>query len=741
MNRKSDYRLLVLTILTLLCSCTNSPYRPGEIEESTFFGAFSTPPTKLDPASAYYVHEGRIIDQIYEPPFTYHYLKRPYELIPLTTEAVPGPAYFGHDGEKLADPDPPPDMVARTEYTIRLKPGIMYQNHPCFASDSRGRPFYENSTASDVDGYDFPSDFDTQATRELRAEDYSLQIRRLADPRTASPIFSTMEQYILGMSELRVALQTMLDNERARRKFEAGSAYDAERDERDRPILLDYMAPDFPGVEIIDDRSFKIVLKRKYPQILYWMCMHFFGPMPREAIEFYSLPVMAQKEFSVNKCPIGTGPYYLRTYRPNEKIVLERNPNYHEDYYPSEGAAGDLEAGLLADAGKRLPFIDRQVLIMEKEEIPSWNKFLQGYYDSSGISSDVFDQAIQMKTGEDMALSDVMKNKGIQLATDIDTMFWYTAFNMRDEVVGGYEPEKCKLRQAISIALDYNEFLDIFANGRGVLAQGPIPPGIFGYREGEQGTNPFVDEWDPVRDRHVRKSIDVARQLMKEAGYPNGRGPDGQPLTLHYDHAAQGESFFRSVFDWYRQRLELIGVHIEDRGTDLSRFRQKKDQGNWQVASSGWLADYPDPENFLFLFYGPNGLVEFGGANSVNYRNDEYDELFRRMESMMNCDERQEIIDRMMRIVQHDAPAVWQYHPVSYGLQHEWHTNVKPHQMSYNTVKYKKLDPQLRTARQKEWNKPVWQPIAWLFGLLLVGTVPAGITIYRRETRAVGISR
>ncbi len=736
MNRKTNYCVLGLLIAAVVCSCTNSPYRTGETAGNTYFGAFGTPPTKLDPASAYYVHEGRIIDQIYEPPFTYHYLKRPYELIPLTAEDVPAPAYFGQDGLQLADPDPPPDMVTRTEYTIRLKRGIMYQDHPCFARDSQGQSVYEHSTARDLAEYNFPSDFDTQATRELKAEDYSIQVRRLADPRTSSPVFSTMAQYILGMSELRAALQSMLDTERARRKDEAGGAYDAERDERDRPILLDYMAADFPGVEIINDHTFKIVLKRKYPQILYWMCMHFFAPMPREAIEFYALPVIAQKEFSVNKCPVGTGPYYLKIFKPNEKIVLEQNPNYHDDYYPSEGAAGDIESGLLADAGTQIPFIRRQVLLMEKEEIPSWNKFLQGYYDSSGISSDVFDQAIQMKTGEDMALSDVMRNRGIRLVTDIDTMFWYTGFNMRDEVVGGYEPEKCKLRQAISIALDYNEFLDIFANGRGVLAQGPIPPGIFGYRDGKQGTNPFVDEWDPDRARHVRKSINVARQLMKEAGYPDGRGPDGEPLTINYDHAAQGESFFRSIFDWYRRRLDLIGVRMEDCGTDLSRFRQKKDQGNWQVASSGWLADYPDPENFLFLFYGPNGLVEFGGANSINYRNAEYDELFNRMESMMNSDERQAIIDQMMRIIQHDAPAVWQYHPVSFGLQHEWFTNVKPHQMSYNTMKYKRLDPQLRTTRQREWNKPVWQPIAWLLAILLIGMIPAGIAICRRETRA-----
>ena len=134
---------------------------------------------------------------------------------------------------------------------------------------------------------------------------------------------------------------------------------------------------------------------------------------------------------------------------------------------------------------------------------------LQGYTDASGVASDVFDQAIQMQTGEDPTLSDAMQERGIRLVTAVDTTLFYTSFNMLDDVVGyldangEFDERKGKLRRAISIAFDYNEFLDIFANGRGIQAQGPIPPGIFGYRDGQEGTNPFVDAWDPQRERAV----------------------------------------------------------------------------------------------------------------------------------------------------------------------------------------------------------------------------------------------
>ncbi len=717
--------LLIVPVIILLSGCSNNPYRPGETAEKTYFSSFSTPPTKLDPCTAYYVHEGRIIDQIYEPLFTYHYLKRPYAVVPNTATAMPLPVYYDKDGKIIDEKDPAPDKVARVEYTISIKKGIMYQNHPCFARDESGRYIYANVSAEDIKEYSYPSEFKKQGTRELKAVDYALQVRRLADPRTASPIFSIISQYIDGLTELNKEYIKMLADERARRKKAAGAAYNQERDERLHPLKLDYFKPEFNGVQVLGDYKIKFVLKRKYPQIIYWMCMHFFAPVPQEAIDFYQQPAMIERQFSLNKCPVGTGPYYLKTFKPNEVIVLEKNPNYHPDYYPAEGAPGDKERGLLVDAGKQIPFIDKQVYHLEKESISGWNKFLQGYVDISGIANDVFDQAIQISASDGAALSDDMKERGVRLITATDPTLWYTGFNMLDSVVGGYSEKQCKLRQAISIVMDYNEFLDIFLNGRGVLAQGPLPPGIFGYREGKDGTNPYVDKWDSVRHRHERQSVEKARALMAEAGYPDGRDKNGKTLVLNFDHSAGMDPSFRSRFDWWRERLALLGIKLNDRGTDLSRFRQKRKQGNWQVSSGGWLADYPDPENFLFLFYGPNGKVKSGGPNIVNYANPEYDKLFREMESMENSPERQLIIDKMLRIVQHDAPAVWQFYPVSYILCHQWLKNVKPNAMCYNVIKYQHIDPALRVKCQKEWNKPVYWPIVVLFVVIISAFLPA----------------
>ena len=338
-----------------------------------------------------------------------------------------------------------------------------------------------------------------------------------------------------------------------------------------------------------------------------------------------------------------------------------------------------------------------------------------------------------MDFGEDPSLSDAMKEKNIKLLTSIDTAFYHIQFNMLDDVVGGYTEDKQKLRQAICIALEYNEYMDLYMNGRGIAAQTPIPPGIFGYVGGAEGTNPFLSEWDPVRERHVRKPIETAKKLLAEAGYPNGIGKDGKPLEINLDHSNSGNPTFMSTFFWMRDRLNLIGVRLKERGTDLETKRKKILKGNFQIDSTGWLADYPDAENFLFLFYGPNGKVKYEGANGMNYENKKYDKVFEQLESMEDGPERMELIKKALLILQKDSPSVLMYFPLNYSLEHDWYKNVKPHSMSNNTLKYKRIDSKQRVENQKKWNQPVYWPVGLLVAIFMVGCLPAAIIINRSE--------
>ncbi len=711
-------RLLAASFLAgLLGGCGdvwNNPYPAAESGRNILYTAFTDRPKHLDPVQSYSENEITFTAQIYEAPLQYHYLKRPFELTTATAAAMPQPRFYGRDGRELPADAPVAD-IAESVYEIRIRPGIRYQPHPSLARDEAGRyRYHEGGPGGRVTLYDF----EQTGTRELEAADYAYQIKRLAHPGLHSPVFGLMSEYIVGLKELGDELKA------AAKSAPAGQ-------------WLDLRKHELAGVEVIDRLTYRIRLKGKYPQFLYWLAMPFFAPVPWEADLFHAQPGMAERNLTLDWYPIGTGPYMLSENDPNARMVLTRNPNFREETYPCEGEEGDREAGLLADCGKRLPLVEKIVFTREKEQIPYWNKFLQGYYDASGISSDSFDQAVQFGQTGEVSLSDSMRAQGIRLQTSVSTSTMYMGFNMLDPVVGGMAEKGRKLRQAIGIALDQEEFISIFQNGRGLPAQSPLPPGIFGYREGREGMNPRMYDW--VDAQAKRKSIDEARRLLAEAGWPNGRDAvTGDALVINLDTTGSGLGG-KARIDWLTKQFEQLGVQLVVRSTDYNRFQEKIRKGAAQLFFWGWNADYPDPENFLFLLYGPQSKVKTQGENAANYENPEFDRLFERMKAMDNGPERQAILDRMLAILQHDAPWVWGFHPKSYGLEHSWVFNRKPSTVANNTMKYTRIDPALREAKRLEWNRPVRWPLLAGAALLFMLVWPAWQHWKRSEqARATG---
>ncbi|MGB5639890.1 MAG: ABC transporter substrate-binding protein [Sedimenticolaceae bacterium] len=702
--------LLPVLLALVLAACTdrawNDPYQAGESAKPIFFSSFSERPKHLDPARSYSANEWAFISQIYEPPLQYHFLHRPYDLVPLTTEVLPEILYYGYDGSLLNEEAPAAD-VAYTDYVLRIRPGILYQPHPALAAREDGRPAYWPLDPEMVEELNTLSDFPLTGTRELVAADYVYQIKRLAFSPNHSPVASLMSEHIRGFS--RFAEDAQSEYERL-----AGAA--------DKP-WLDLRTIPMQGVEEIDRYTFRIRIENKYPQFVFWLGMNFFAPMPWEAERFYQQPGLDGKNINLDWYPIGTGPFMLTENNPNLRMVLVRNPNFHGEAYPTDGTDEDRRDGLLDAAGLSMPFIDKAVYSLEKEAIPRWNKFLQGYYDNSGIGSDSFDQAVQFGSGGEAELTRSMVEKGIQLRTAVEASVFYTGFNMADPVVGGDTERARLLRQAISIAVDFEEFVSIFRNGRGEVAQSPLPPGIFGNLNGEEGVNPVTHQWHNGRAR--RRGIEEAMRLLEQAGYPDGRDPQtGGPLILYYDTPAAGPDS-KAMLQWYRKQLAKLGIELVIRATDYNRFQDKMLKGTAQIFSWGWNADYPDPENFFFLLYGPNGKVESKGENAANFANAEFDALFLRMKDLPNGAERQQVIDRMVDILRHESPWMFGFFPKAFSLHQAWYQNVKPHLMANNTLKYKRIDGEMRAAAQKAWNRAVLWPIGLLLLLLLASLVPA----------------
>ena len=710
MNKNIFFKLLFFYLSILSSSSAdiwNSPHHQDKVEQDILFSSFSLPPKRLDPVVSYSSNEWAILGQIYEPPLQYNYLLRPYSLEPLTLTKMPTIRYLNKEGKEVNENS---TEVVFSEYILNLREDIAYQNHPSFVKNKEGELHYGALSKDELEGISTLDDLNRTASRHLKASDYAYAIKRMAVRQNHSPILDTMQEYIVGLKEFSKDITLVVKEKRANKE------------------LIDLRPYRISGVKVVDDTTLSIRVKGRYPQFLYWLTMNFFAPIPWEADLFYQQEGLIAKNLTLNWFPVGTGAYYLAENNPNKQMRLVANPNYHDENYPTlsqeQIEKSNVPKALLEDSGKKLPFIKEVIYSLEKETIPLWNKFLQGYYDASGISSEAFDQAVQISSGGEMGLSQEMIDKGVELKGSVQPSIFYLAFNMVDPIVGGYSTSAKKLRQAISIAQNEEEYISIFTNERGIPAQSPIPLGIFGYEEGEAGTNRVVYDW--IGGKRVRKPLEIAKKLLAEAGYPNGvSNKTGKPLVLYYDTTATGPDD-RSLMDWRRKQFDKLGIQLVIRSTDYNRFQDKVRKGKAQLFSWGWNADYPDPENFLFLLYGGNASVNTNGAgiNSSNYQNPKFDKLFDEIKSMKNSPLRLKKIREMLIIVREDAPWVWGIHPKSLALSHKWYTNVLPHAMANNTLKYKRVDAKLRVKKQQEWNQPVVLPLILLVLFMVLMSYP-----------------
>lgn len=686
----------VCACLGLLEGCDDTPWNdPYPYENqgaNVLYSSFSERPKHLDPARSYAEPEYVVLAQIYEPPLQYHYLKRPYTLEPLTAANMPDIHCFGKNGEKLPI-DTEADLVSHCDYTIQIKPGIFYQEHPAFAKDSQGNYLYHHLSDQELKHYRVLSDFTTLGTRELVAEDYVYQIKRLAEPHLSSPIFGLMNQHIEGLKELRDQL--------------INRAPQSSNQEIDlREISLS-------GAEVLNRYTYRIRIMGKYPQFLYWLAMSFFAPVPWEVAQFYAQPGLEAHNITLDWYPVGTGPFKLTENNPDRRMVLVKNQKFRGEFYPAVGSVEDKRLGLLQDAGKPIPMVDKVIYTLEKEMIPRWNKFLQGYYDTTGINSDNFGSSINFSPQGGPMVTEGLKNRGVGLQTSVATDIWFWGFNFLDETVGGSSEKARLLRQAIALCVDVEEFITIFLNGRGILASGPLPPDIFGAS---------------TQSKPIQHSVEKARALLTEAGYADG-------LKIYLDAVVTGNPDETAMHAWFKEQLEKIGIHLIVRGTDFNRFQEKVHLGGVQMFFWGWNADYPDPENFLFLFYGPNSSAKNGGENMVNYNNPAYDTLFEKMRVMPDGSARLAIIRSMIAILEKDMPWIWGFHAKSFVLYQDWVRINKPSSVANNTLKYTRIDPKLRAKQRVLWNRPILWPFVLLLGLGGVVFVPLILRFWRKEHR------
>ena len=708
----------------LLASCDNNPWPHDAAASNTLFtAAKDSSPRHLDPTASYWSNETPFTLSIYEPPYGYHYLKRPIELVAKSAREVVKPRYIGKNGQPLPD-DAPADAVAESIYDVAIKPGILYQPHPAFAKDGQGRYVYHHLKAGELGTRRRPQDFAEQGTRELVAEDFVYALKRHATTRITTPIFSTFAEYLVGLKEYGVRVK----------QADAKLMQGLDKASLDKPFL-DFRQWPLAGATAPEKHLLRMRIKGKYPQWSYWMTLPFTAPVPWEADAFYAQPGMAERDLTLDTWPVGTGPYMMVEMQKERRHVMKRNPNYRGEPYPCEGAPGDKEAGLLADCGKRTPFIDTIAINVERETVPRRGKFRQGFYDVEVFerTDTGMDYLVGMQDSEEVRME--YQDKGFRLNRGSDVNSYFIAFNMLDPVVGdGSNPDEKrrhrKLRQALSIAIDWDEWSKVFPEDAGSTAMSPLPPGIFGSREGTpEGINPMTHRL--VAGKPVRRTLDEAKKLLAEAGYPNGRDAStGKPLVLNYDFYAAPTPENKPKIDWVVRQFAKIDIQLEVRATDNNQFQDKVRKGKYQVFWLGWNADYPDAENFLFLLNTLAGKTKYDGENTSNYANPEYDRLYDLMKVAEDGPVKQQLIDQMVAIVREDAPWTMGFYPFASAAVQHWVYNAKAAVLIRDQARYLRVDPVERVARLKAWNRPVWWPLG--LGLALV---VAAVWVMRRSLR------
>jgi len=258
-------RMLAVLLIALaaagLSACDNSPYPAGEPGSNTLYTAFTErSPRHLDPTASYWNNETPYTYNIYEPPYGYHYLLRPFTLVPKLAEAVAEPVYLDRQGRRLPA-DAPGDAVAESVYDIRIKPGVLYQPHPAFARDAQGRYLYHQLTAEQLGTRNSPLQFE-QGSREVLAEDLVYALKRHATTRVTTPIAGIFAEYIVGLKDYMALVKR--EDAQLRAGLDAAS--------QDKPFL-DFRRWPLAGVTAPEKHLLRIRLHGKYPQWKYWMAM------------------------------------------------------------------------------------------------------------------------------------------------------------------------------------------------------------------------------------------------------------------------------------------------------------------------------------------------------------------------------------------------------------------------------------------------------------------------------------
>lgn len=437
--------------------------------------------------------------------------------------------------------------------------------------------------------------------RELKAQDFVYSIKRHFDPATRAQGAWLWQRRIVGLDDWKAQ----------------GSDYDV----------------DVSGLRAVDDYTIQITLTQPFPQLIHTLTQGYAAVVPREAVEHYG------QQFSSH--PVGSGPFMLAS-RDSARAILERNPAFRAEPFDLavEGYDAALQSGLGLESlqNRTPPFVDRLEFEFITEDAARWNALMAGEVQFIKVPVSQFDSVLSQR---DPVTLNPQYSGRYHFAAVPDAGFIYTNFNMGDARIG-YHPDPLEarrnhaLRCAMVKAFDWEKRNEIFFYDIGQVFPGIIPPA--------------VPEYDPAGDTaYIRRDLSGALELLQA----NGWGPDTLP-SLEYGFPNSVTE--RQIFEQFRNFMLQIGYPPEKIRplvfATYGDYQRAYSQGKLTLINSSWTMDYPDAENVMQLYYGPNAAP---GSNSANYSNPEYDRLYEAGAAMAESPERTRIYRDMNRMLMDDC--------------------------------------------------------------------------------------
>lgn len=481
---------------------------------------------------------------------------------------------------------------AYLERPYKLEPELL-ESLPTWSADKLTYTFHLRKGVRFHDNASFPGG----KGREMTTDDVLYSLKRYADARLNSKSWFAMEGAVLGLDAYRSAT--------ARAKPDA-----------------DLTNSDVPGLRRIDAYTFTIQLTRENPLFLYSLTMLPTAIVPVEAVHAYG------EHFDIN--PVGTGPFSLRGPVDRQATLhFISNPNYY-GIYPNNGTPDDSRNGRLNDAGKKLPLVGAVDMPLVTEPQKASQMFLRGELDVHGLDGTNFSKAVVRTMDGGFRLSGELATRfDVEWSGGTDTTF--ITLNLKDPLIGSNR----LLRRALAHALDPQAIINVLYDGRQRRLGSLVPYDLPG---SERETGGVASQHDPIR----------AKQLLADAGYPEGRGLP--PITIDFQRDNVNT---RSLFELLRAQFAAVGIHLHGRFQTPSSAADARGSSDFQLKYNGWSADYPDPENFFQLLYSKNIAP---GPNAGSYINPAYDRAYEAMRLMPNGPSRLESIRKMNSLIQEDVP-------------------------------------------------------------------------------------